>query len=267
VSVLLQVSDTHFGTERAPVVEALVALARQQRPDLVLLSGDITQRARRGQFHQARAFVDRLGAPLLAIPGNHDIPLFDIGARVLHPYARYRAAFGDELEPVHSSPDWLVLCVNTTRWYRHQNGAVSARQVERVAARLAGAGPGQLRVVVVHHPVAVQRTEDEHDLLRGAPAALQRWAAAGVDLVLGGHIHLPYVMALRGLARPVWAVQAGTAVSHRVRDGMPNSVNIVRRGEDVPAGCCRIERWDCGPEGPAFTLAASTVAETGGAGR
>jgi 3',5'-cyclic AMP phosphodiesterase CpdA len=119
----------------------------------------------------------------------------------------------------------------------------------------------------VHHPIAVPRAEDEHDLLRGGQAALQRWAAAGADLVLGGHIHLPYVMALPGLARPVWAVQAGTAVSRRVRDGMPNSVNIVRRDDAAAARSCRIERWDCGPEGPAFTLAASTVAETGGARR
>jgi 3',5'-cyclic AMP phosphodiesterase CpdA len=95
MSVLLHTSDPHFGTERSQVVEALVTLARLQPPELVVLSGDITQRARSGQFRKARAFVDRLGAPVLVISGNHDIPLFNLGARVLHPYARYRAAFGD----------------------------------------------------------------------------------------------------------------------------------------------------------------------------
>ena len=267
MSVLLHVSDPHFGTERSQVVEALVTLAKLQRPELVVLSGDITQRARCGQFSKARAFVERLGAPVLVIPGNHDIPLFNLGARVLHPYGAFRAAFGHDLEPVHSSPRWLVQGVNTTRWYRHQDGTVSAKQIERVAGRLQTAGPAQLRVVVVHHPIAVPQPEDEHNLLRGAQFALQRWAAAGADLVMGGHIHLPYVMALPGLARPVWAVQAGTAVSWRVRDGQPNSVNIVRWGGYVPGGRCLIERWDCDAGGPAFALAAVTEAETGSAAR
>jgi len=133
-----------------------------------------------------------------------------------------------------------------------------AAQVERVARRLASADHGQLRAVVVHQPVAVPRAEDAHDLLRGHVAALRRWAAAGADLVMGGHIHLPYVMALSGLARPMWAVQAGTAVSWRVRDGAPNSVNLLRWGRDAPAGRCRIERWDCAAAAPGFVLSAVT---------
>jgi hypothetical protein len=107
--------------------------------------------------------------------------------------------------------------VNTTRAHRHKNGEVSAAQVARVAARLAEATPAQLRVVVVHQPIDVQRPQDEPDRLIGHTAAQDAWAAAGADLVMGGHIHLPYVMPLPGLARPMWAVQAGTAVSHRVR--------------------------------------------------
>ncbi|MDD2714187.1 MAG: metallophosphoesterase, partial [Simplicispira sp.] len=141
MSVLLQISDLHFGTEQAPVVEALVAFSWQQRPDLLVLSGDITQRARASQFRKARAFTDRLGVPLLAIAGNHDIPLFHLGARLLHPYARHCAAFGSDLEPVHSSPELLVLGVNTTRWYRHKHGEVSPAQTERVARQLAAAEP------------------------------------------------------------------------------------------------------------------------------
>jgi 3',5'-cyclic AMP phosphodiesterase CpdA len=244
VSVLLQVSDPHFGTERPPVVEALVAFARQQQPDLLVLSGDITQRARPAQFRAAGEFTARLGAPLLAIPGNHDIPLFDLWTRLRRPYAGHIEAFGDDLEPVHASPDLMVVCVNTTRAWRHKNGEVSARQVERVAGLLAGAGTLQLRVVVVHQPVAVTRVDDVPNLLRGHAAALQRWAAAGADIVMGGHIHLPYVMPLRGLARPMWAVQAGTAVSSRVRERLPNSVNLLRWGAGAPLGCCHIEQWD-----------------------
>ncbi|CAM5795382.1 metallophosphoesterase family protein [Rhizobacter fulvus] len=255
MSVLLQVSDPHFGTERAPVVEALVALAQRERPALVVLSGDITQRARPAQFRAARAFADRLGAPLLAIPGNHDLPLFDLLTRLLRPYARYRAAFGDELEPVFASDAWLVVGVNTTRPARHENGEVDDAQVARVAARLAAAAPGQLRVVVVHQPAAVARAEDEHDRLIGHAAALAHWSAAGADIVMGGHIHLPYVLPVEGVPRPLWVVQAGTAVSERVREGVPNSVNLLRwdgRG-------AQIEQWDCPAGGPAFTCQAVTT--------
>ncbi len=258
MTVLLQISDPHFGTEQPPVVEALVALARQQRPDLLVLSGDITQRARAAQFGAARAFMDRLGAPMLAVPGNHDIPLFDLWTRLRRPYARHIAAFGSELEPAHSSSDLMVVCVNTTRVWRHKNGEVSASQIDRVARILAGAGASQLRVVVVHQPVAVTRADDVPNRLRGHAAALQRWSAAGADLVMGGHIHLPYVMALPGLARPMWAVQAGTAVSSRVRKGVPNSVNLLRWDQASSPGCCLIEQWDFSAAELAFVRAEVT---------
>ena len=256
MSVLLQISDTHFGTEQPQVVEALLALAARQRPQLVVLSGDITQRARPAQFRAAKAFVDRLGAPVLAIPGNHDIPLFNLWTRLTRPYARYAKVFGTDLEPAHSSPDLLVLGVNTTRAWRHKNGEVSTAQIDRVAQRLSAASPQQLRVVVVHQPVAVTAAYDSPDLLHGYPAALRAWSAAGADLVLGGHIHLPYTQAQQGLARRLWVVQAGTAVSSRTRPGVPNSVHLLRWGEvsgahgdEVQTGadaasCCLVEQWD-----------------------
>lgn len=253
MSVLLQVSDPHFGTERPPVVRALLRLAQAQRPALVVLSGDITQRARPGQFRAARALVDALGAPWMAIPGNHDIPLFDLASRLFRPYARHRAAFGDELEPVFESPELLVAGVKTTRRWRHKNGEVSGAQVERVAALFARAAPRQLRVVAVHQPVAVMHARESHNLLRGHQAACRRWAESGADLVMGGHIHLPYVAPLPGLARAMWAVQAGTAVSGRVRDGVPNSVNLLRwGGGDAPGGRCLVERWDFDAAGGEF---------------
>ncbi|MES2948336.1 MAG: metallophosphoesterase [Pseudomonadota bacterium] len=258
MSVVLQISDTHFGTEQAPVVEALAALARQTKPDLLVLSGDITQRARPAQFTAARAFVDRLGIPVLAIPGNHDIPLFDLWTRLRRPYAHFTAAFGSDLEPVYASDDLMVVGVNTTRAWRHKDGEVSGHQIDRVARMLADAQPAQLRVVVVHQPVAVTRAEDKPNLLRGHAVAIQRWSTAGVDLVMGGHIHLPYVMVLQGLARPAWAVQAGTAVSSRVRQGVPNSVNLLRWGTDSPSGCCAIEQWDFSATQQAFARAAVT---------
>jgi 3',5'-cyclic AMP phosphodiesterase CpdA len=262
MSLVLQISDTHFGTERAHVVEALVGMAARERPDLVVLSGDITQRARREQFAAARRLVDRLAAPaLLAIPGNHDIPLFNLPARLLWPYAAYRRVFGADLEPSHESEELLVIGVNSTRAYRHKHGELSARQIARVAARLRAASPRKLRIVVTHHPMEVTRAADEVDRVRGHARAAREWAGAGADLVLGGHIHLPFVADLRQrlpeLARPLWVVQAGTAVSRRVREGggEANSVNVIRYEPAADPEACTVERWDYDHAPRRFSLA------------
>ena len=250
MSVVMQISDTHFGTEQADVVEALLHMFRQEKPELVILSGDITQRAKRSQFATARAFVDLLApTPVVAIPGNHDIPLLNMGLRLLAPYANYSRAFGPELEPEFSAPKLLVMGVNTTRPYKHADGELSVAQVQRVATRLMQASPEQLRIVVTHQPICALLPEDEANVLEGHAGAIRRWAEAGADLVLGGHIHLPYVVALGErhpyLARRMWAVQAGTAVSSRLRYGVSNSVNLIRYADGQrPAWTCSIERWD-----------------------
>jgi 3',5'-cyclic AMP phosphodiesterase CpdA len=260
VTTLLQISDPHFGTERPQVAAALTAFARRLAPDVIVLSGDITQRARRAQFATARAFVAALGpARLLAIPGNHDIPLFDVVTRLLDPYREHRRAFGGDLEPELRTADLLAICVNTTRAYRHKHGEISAAQVERVAQRLGSAEPAQLRIVVVHQPVGVERAKDADNLLRGAELAVRRWSAAGADLVLGGHIHLPYVLPLHdqltALPRKVWAVQAGTAVSARIRHEADNSVNVVRYDSRGAAQRqASVERWDYRETRGAFEL-------------
>lgn len=137
------------------------------------------------------------------------------------------------------------------------NGEVSAAQIERVARQLENAKANQCRMVVTHQPVAVTLEQDRRNLLRGQELAVMRWAAAGADLIVGGHIHLPCIMALHKrspqLPRPVWAVQAGTAVSRRVRPQAGNSVNVFRVGGSLqpkpPPGAavsrsCGIERWD-----------------------
>jgi 3',5'-cyclic AMP phosphodiesterase CpdA len=254
MSVVMQISDTHFGTEQDEVVEALLRMFGEEKPELVILSGDITQRARRSQFDAARAFVDRMApTPLVAIPGNHDIPLMNMGMRLLAPYANYRRVFGEELEPEYTAPNLLVMGVNTTRPYKHADGEVSAAQVQRVATGLLNASPQQLRIVVTHQPICALLPEDEAHVLQGHAGAVRRWAEAGADLVLGGHIHLPYVIALNErhpyMARRMWAVQAGTAVSSRLRHGANNSVNLIRYADGQrPAGTCSIERWDFQPQ-------------------
>jgi 3',5'-cyclic AMP phosphodiesterase CpdA len=247
MSVLLQISDPHFGTERPPVVEALTRLSAELSADVVVLSGDITQRARKRQFAAAAAFVRRLAIPrTLAIPGNHDIPLFDLVTRFVDPYREYRRAFGGDLEPTFSADDCLVLGVNSTRRYRHTDGEISDEQRERVSGRLRSASPAQLRVVVTHQPVAVPREGELHNVAHGSRRAVRAWCEAGADLILAGHIHLPFVLPLHEVAgplpRPLWAVNAGTAISRRTRRDAGNSVNVLRTSRSEPR-TCTVERW------------------------
>lgn len=262
MSTLLQISDTHFGTEKPEVVQALVQLARDHSPELLVLSGDVTQRARLRQFQAAHNFLLHVPVPdLLVIPGNHDIPLFNLFARAFFPYRNYLLTFGS-LEPEFESQDLLVLGVNSTRPSRHTVGSVSLDQVERVCGRLTAAREGQLRVVVAHQPVRATRDSDLKNLLRGHEEAVRAWSCAGADLILGGHIHLPHVRPLKevfsDLPRQVWSVLAGTAVSRRVRGEVPNSVNLIRyRADETPMNCL-VERWDFNERGT-FLLAESQL--------
>ncbi len=254
---VIQISDTHFGTVREPVAEALLRLVEQETPDLAILSGDITQRARTREFDDARAFMDRLHVPeRLVIPGNHDIPLYNLPARAFAPYAGFQRVFGEDLEPAFENDLLLVLTVKTTRRYRHIDGEVSDEQIARIGGRLRAATPRQLRIVVTHQPVCVIREQDRGNLLHGHEKAVAAWAAAGADIIMGGHIHLPYIRALHelrpGLARRVWAVQAGTALSWRIREEASNSINLIRY--DTP-GACTAERWDYRAEDRLFALA------------
>jgi 3',5'-cyclic AMP phosphodiesterase CpdA len=253
VASLLQISDPHFGTEQRPVVEALLALSRRVSPDVVVVSGDITQRARRAQFSAARAFIEKLDVPhVLSIPGNHDIPLFDLFARCFHPYANYARAFGDNLEPVFDDVDALIVCVNTTRAWRHKNGEVSEQQIRHVAERLSHASKRQLRIVVTHQPVHVVDKHDVPNLLLGGKTAVREWSTAGVDIILGGHIHLPHVrrLAEHSADSPhrTWSIQAGTAVSKRTRNHVPNSVNLIKTAFPT----CVVERWDFNADACSF---------------
>jgi len=243
---LIQLSDLHFGTERPEVVEALTATVCRLQPDLVLLSGDITQRARRGQFRRCESFLARLPAvPVLAVPGNHDIPLFNLWQRLCAPYAHFRSSFGSNLAPEYTHADLLVIGVNTTRPDRHVDGCFQPETVERVAQRLM-CSSASLKIVMGHHPVDRVLESDERNVAEGAEAAVRQWSDAGMVLYLGGHIHYPFCAPLErrypGVHSECWTAQAGTAVSRRVRDGKPNSFNLI---EWQPLGRqLQLERWD-----------------------
>lgn len=257
--LILHLSDTHFGTERPEVVAALTRLTHRARPDIAVLSGDVTQRARRAQFAAARRFVDGLGVPVtVSLPGNHDISLDNVFARLLRPHARYLAAFGGPLDRLWRGPAETIVALNTTRWYRHVQGTVSRRQVEWSCECLRGAPSDHLKLIITHQPVFVPRASEQHNLLRGHEWAVAAWAAAGAHLILGGHIHLPSIEPLDLSPRrqhTVWSVQAGTAVSSRVRWDAPNSVNLLRYDRPAVPGRCRAERWNFDAAAGDFVLA------------
>jgi 3',5'-cyclic AMP phosphodiesterase CpdA len=223
---ILHLSDLHFGRERADLVEALLRQARRLAPDLVAISGDLTQRARRRELAAARRFVDALPAPVLVVPGNHDIPGVT-PRRLLTPWRRWLRAFPGSIEPVHQGADFTAVGANSVRiggpyldWSR---GGLDAAQVERLAQRLEAAAPGDLRVLVLHHPLLLTAAGRHRGLVAGAAPALRRLARAGLDLALGGHVHLPYADQVQGVV----VAHAGTGVSDRLV-GVANGFNLVR---------------------------------------
>jgi hypothetical protein len=257
MTLLLQVSDPHFGTERADVVAALEVLVRAQRPDVLLLSGDITQRATRAQFGAARAFVDSPGRAGGA--GHSGQPRHS----AVQPGGAADVALRALCEGVWPRAGAAVRerCGAGARAEHHTPLAPCRRRAECRADRARGAAHRAGGCTAVAHrgraPAGGRdaAAEDTHNLLHGHEAAVRRWSAAGADMVLGGHIHLPFVLPLperwAGLPRPMWAVQAGTAVSRRVRAGAANSVNLIRirarQGASPPAVPVRqaqVERWD-----------------------
>lgn len=265
---LLHLSDPHFGTEREPVCRALLDLAHTLAPDVIVLSGDLTQRATPHQFAAAAAFTQALPAvPMLVLPGNHDLPLFNLWQRFVTPYARYASHFGAVLDRVWRGQGIELIGVNTTRPWRQQHGALSPQQIERVAQQLEASEPSLWRIVVTHHPLVVTREEDLADRPLGYDDALRRWCSAGADVLLCGHIHLPTVLRWHcpggGAA---WIVKAGTAVSQRTLDGVPNSVNLLSQTDFAGVRQRSVTRWDFDAESNRFEARSTHAIDSSGPG-
>ena len=232
---MVHLSDVHFGAHRDLLVESLLVDVAAQRPDLVVVSGDWTQRARRSQFRQARAFLDRLPAPVLSVLGNHDVPLFDLVRRLVAPTGRYRRHLTPDLDPTVRLPGLVALGLASMPPWRWKAGHVSARQAEIVRDALGGGAPGAWRILVTHHPVLPAELSG----LLGRRSLVDSCARAGVAVFLSGHTHLASATVVTlgpaGDRRQALSVVAGTATSTRTR-GTPNSYAVLRLDGPMAAG-------------------------------
>lgn len=230
MAIIAHISDLHFGRTDPAVVEQLVTTLTGLRPRVVVVSGDLTQRARRSQFREARDFLQRLPAPRVVIPGNHDIPFYDVLRRTFWPLRRYRRFISADTEPSYVDSEIAVQGLNSARAGSFKNGRINTRQIERTCSRFHDLDQGIMRVVVTHHPLNELLVQDREEVVEGAQPALAAFAACGVDVVLSGHWHrsLSAATPLRvAPSRSLLLVQAGTATSVR-RRAEPNSFNVIQ---------------------------------------
>lgn len=227
---LIHLSDIHVGRLDPAIVAPLATTIRNAAPDLVAISGDLTQRARHAQFLEARRFIDALERPLLVVPGNHDVPLWNVATRFVTPFRRYRRHITRELEPVVEDDEMIVVGVNTARAWAWGEGRINQAQVDAIVHRLAAVPAAKLRIVVTHHPFDLPPGVGERRLLGRAHMAMARLAAAGADLFLSGHLHISHIghsaERYRIEGHSALIVQAGT-VSMRGRGEQP-SFNVLR---------------------------------------
>ena len=243
--IIVHLSDIHFGRVDPRLITPLVRVIRTIAPHLVAVSGDLTQRARRGQFRQARAFLDQLPFPLLVVPGNHDVPLFNVAARFLDPYGGYRRYIAQDLEPMHEDDELIAVGMNSARSLPfHGGGRLNQAQVARGAARLRSARPDAVKIVVTHHPFDLPTGHGDQHLVGRSDMAMQQLAAAGADLFLSGHLHVSHVghtaQRYRIAGHSALVVQAGT-LSTRAR-GELNTINVLRL--DRPRITVERYSWD-----------------------
>lgn len=243
---LLQISDLHFGTEVEAVLQSLKQKIKELCPSLVLVTGDITQRATKAQFLKAKTFFNDLSpAPLICCPGNHDISLFNIFSRLLTPYRSYQTILKSKPEGFYTHAELEALVLNSTSRFRHIDGKLDinylAKQLEQFSST------EKWKVVALHHPLDCKQKVDEKNLLLNAPQVMQLFAQQDVDLVMSGHIHDPFIATSEirypTLPKKIIISVCGTGISHRTRRNAPNSF-MVYEFEKIPFAAITHQRFD-----------------------
>jgi 3',5'-cyclic AMP phosphodiesterase CpdA len=252
---ILHLSDLHFGRVNLRLVDPLLKRVDEIKPDLVAVSGDLTQRARSRQFQEAREFLDALPQPQIVVPGNHDVPLHNPFTRFLQPLDKFRRYITDDLQPSYVDSEIAVVGVNTARSLTIKGGRINEAQVERVKEILCSHSEAVIKAIVTHHPFDLPEGYDERDLVGRARMAMSGLAGCGADLFLAGHLHVAHTnhtairYPIKGYAALI--IQAGTAISTRER-GEANSFNVVR----IQPAEVEVQRFEWRPQASEFALAA-----------
>ncbi|CAN5617591.1 metallophosphoesterase [soil metagenome] len=253
---IVHMSDIHFGRTDSSVVKPLITFVNEIKPDLVAVSGDLTQRARSWQFQEARVFLDALPKPQIVVPGNHDIPLHNLFSRFLRPLDKYRRYITDDLSPFYFDEEMAVVGLNTARSLTFKGGRVNELQVAWLREKICALGDDKVKVVVSHHPFDLPEGRQESEMVGRARMAMETLASCGADLFLAGHLHISHTghtakrYKIKGHSALV--VQAGTATSTRSR-GEANSFNVIRLQHPE----IMVERIVWQPEKVAFVLAST----------
>jgi 3',5'-cyclic AMP phosphodiesterase CpdA len=251
LATIAHLSDVHFGRHDPEVVAAVETFLFARRPELVVISGDFTQRARVAQYELASQFLERLqagGLEVLAVPGNHDVPLYDVFRRFARPLNRYKRFIDDDLCPWFESDDLAVLGINTARSLTIKDGSISLEQIVRIREAFMNVPPEKTRILVTHHPLFAMPLGDEGELTKVVKRhtdALSAVADAGVQILLAGHFHRTYAQSARDMVETAGAalvIQAGTATSTRLRGEELQSFNWI---ETAPGRIeLQVQRWD-----------------------
>jgi len=237
--MILHLSDLHFGTEKLACMAAIRLFCQEQQIEAVVVSGDLTQRARYIQFHDCKKFLESLNLPYLVVPGNHDIPLYHVWSRIFSPFTRYKLFFG-HMETTLETEHFYIIGVNSIRRRYHTRGHISLEQIQQIDQSLMIAPADKIKLIVVHQPFYTP-PNDSHGV-KDCPMlgrmALESWSQSGLNGLLHGHLHQSAVYDLNqiyhlGAAHPVLDIHAGTATSYRLHHGLPNSFNVIHANADV----------------------------------
>ncbi len=252
---IVHVSDIHFGHADDVVASELFEKVSEIAPDLLVVSGDLTQRARREQFDQARRFLNQFTMPKIVVPGNHDVPLYNVFDRFARPYKKYDEFFGKDHEPWFFDGELAVAGVNTVRSLVIKGGRINEKQVERLRARLGEIDDKVLKIVVSHHPFDLPYELDDDDIVGRAKKFMPELANCGADIFLAGHLHVSAITNSSRRynlqnGRAALVIQAGTATSTRER-GQANSFNLLEYTKPL----LTIKRYECSMPSQGFHIA------------